>query len=198
MQQVIVIHGGAPHASYEEYLAWLEGLELDLLREGQKKWSRELQETLGESFEVIRPSMPCSENAKYVEWKIIFDKVLPRLGDDLVLIGHSLGGIFLAKYLSTETCPRRIRATLLVAAPFDEDSVVGSLADFILPASLERFAAQGGSIHLFQSEDDPQVPTVHAQKYAAALPGTSVHVFSDRQHFNQEEFPEIIEVIRSL
>jgi len=43
--------------------------------------------------------MPCIENAKYNEWKIQFEKYLKRTDNDLILIGMSLGGIFLTKYL---------------------------------------------------------------------------------------------------
>ena len=44
--------------------------------------------------------MPCYLNAKYIEWKIVFESIVERLsiGDEITLIGHSLGGNFLLKY----------------------------------------------------------------------------------------------------
>lgn len=39
--------------------------------------------------------MPNSNNAHYQEWKIIFDKIVTLLDEDVIFISHSLGGIFL-------------------------------------------------------------------------------------------------------
>lgn len=44
--------------------------------------------------------MPCDLDAKYIEWKIVFESVMEKLSvrDNITLIGHSLGGNFLLKY----------------------------------------------------------------------------------------------------
>jgi len=198
MKQLVFIHGGETFSSYEKYLDALRSWDYEPENAVQKKWKDTLIPELGNEWQIFMPSMPSKYNAKYIEWRIWFEKVLPHLTDGTVLVGHSLGGIFLAKFLSENSMPNAIAGTFLVAAPFDEESESGSLADFILPASLDSFEKQGGAIFLYHSEDDPVVPFSELAKYAKQLPEATVRTFSDRGHFLQPEFPELIDDIRAL
>ncbi len=199
VQQIVVIHGGTTFDSYEDYLSYLKNVEIDLERLKSKKgWKANLQEDLGDNFEVLIPQMPDRTNACYKEWKIWFERIITLLNENLIFIGHSLGGSFLAKYLSEEKIIKKIKATILVAAPFDDKDRKGSLADFRLPSSLVKFSEQGGMIYLIQSKDDPLVPFDQLSKYKKALPDAKTIIFDDREHFNQENFPEIIQIIKSV
>ena len=62
------------------------------------------------------PSMPNKQNAAYDEWSIWFEKYFAYLKDDVILIGWSLGGMFLAKYLSDKPFPVKIKSLFLLAA----------------------------------------------------------------------------------
>ena len=53
-------------------------------------------------------------------------------------------------------------------------------------------------IYLIHSKDDPLVPFTQLKKYQQALPKAEAIVFENREHFNQETFPEIIELIKSI
>ncbi|MBI4652949.1 hypothetical protein HY750_01725 [Candidatus Kuenenbacteria bacterium] len=68
----------------------------------------------------------------------------------------------------------------------------------MLPSSLEKFTKQGGKIYLLHSKDDPVVPFAHLAKYQQVLPNAKTIIFEDRKHFNQETFPEITELIKSI
>lgn len=198
-KQIVVIHGGDTFNTYDEYISFLKGFvidSLDYFKGGS--WKDSLGQSLGESFEVIAPKMPNKFNAKYAEWKIWFEKLLPLLDQEVIFVGHSLGGIFLAKYLSEHTQNKIIKAVFLLAAPYDEKDTDESLADFSLPESLENFEKQVSSIYLYHSKDDPVVPFVDVEKYKKALPNAVLHVFEDRKHFNQEVFPELVEAIKNL
>lgn len=192
--QVVVIHGADAFETYEEYIAALQQHVLDFGTVQGKGWKVHLEERLGDAYEVIRPSMPNKGNARYREWKIWFKKYIPYLRDGVILIGHSMGGIFLAKFLEEEKLPITVRATLLVAPPYDEETA--SLVDFVLPTSLTQFAEQGGAITLFFSKDDPVVPFNALRKYTEALPQAKEMVFEHYGHFNTEEFPELVDVIK--
>jgi hypothetical protein len=115
----------------------------------------------------------------------------------VIFLGHSLGGIFLVKYLSGETYPKKIRATMLVAAPYNTPTD-WPYADFNIVTPLTKFATQGGKIFLYQSEDDVDVPFSNFERYRAELPTATARTFTDRGHFLQEEFPELVDDIRSL
>lgn len=197
MHQLVFIHGGETFDTYEEYLDALRSWDCDPSWEQGRRWKNTLPIELGESWQVLMPSMPSKYNAKYAEWEIWFQKVVPHLTDGVVLVGHSLGGIFLAKFMSHHSLPVRVTATFLIAAPFDTEDTGYTLADFKLPESFELFAKQAGRIFLYHSKDDSVVPFSALAKYHEKLPTAVERVFADRDHFLQEEFPELIEDIRT-
>ena len=197
-KQIIFIHGGETFDTYDDYVEYLRGCEFDPYKERGRMWKDSLGEKFGSDFEVIAPQMPGQKNAKYLEWKLWFEKVIPYIDDDVVIVGHSLGGIFVAKYLSENDFPKKILATCLIAPPYDDKNSEYSLADFALPDTLEKFEKQVGKIFIYQSRDDTLVPFVSAEKYAKDLPKATLVVFEDRGHFLQEEFSELIESIKNL
>lgn len=194
-QQVFVIHGGNASPTYEEYLEYLRGKTVSLEGLISKDWKHFLQERLGEGFAVYQPSMPNRQYARYSEWKLWFEKFVPFMEDGVILVGHSLGGIFLAKYLAEETFTKQPRAVLLVAAPHNRGEE--PMTDFVLPESLKQFADQCKHIVLYQSEDDQIVPFPAVLGYQKELPEAKVVIFKDRGHFIDETFPELVEEIKS-
>ena len=196
MKQLVFIHGGEVFDTYDAYLNALRTWQYEFFQEGEKRWKDSLAEELGSEWEVHMPSMPSPYNAKYIEWSIWFERIIPHLRDGVVLVGHSLGGIFLAKYLSEHKLPVTIRSTILIAAPATEAS--GPLADFVLPPSLTLLEQQGGAIVLYHSTDDDVVPYADLSIYTAQLPKAEVRTFSDRGHFLTPEFPEFIQNIKAL
>lgn len=196
-QQILVIHGGNAFDSYEEYLTDLRAKEVTLERLTAKDWKTTLGERLGSAFEVFTPRMPNPQNAKYLEWKLYFEKLLPLMNDGVILVGHSLGGIFLAKYLAEEAVSKKIRATLLIAAPFTSPETV-PLRDFLLPGSLEKLPTQSGELFFFQSKDDQVVPYSDVKAYQKRLPDAHFSLVDGRGHFNDATFPELEETLRTL
>jgi len=196
-KQIIVIHGGDTFRTYKEYLKFLKTIELDFdrFKSGRKEWKTSLGEKLGRNFEVVLPAMPNKINAKYPEWKIWFEKLTPHIKSGVVLVGHSLGGIFLAKYLSENKSPKKIKAVFLVAAVYDKDSDGHPVLSFSLPQKLNLKTKK---IYLYHSKDDPIVPFSALEKYRKLLPEAEVRVFKNKGHFNEETFPEIVKDIKSL
>lgn len=197
-KQIILIHGGLTFDTYKDYLSFLKNLKIDLNRYRRTKWSDSLRKDLGSRFDVLLPKMPNPMNAKYNEWKILFKKIAFLLDNNVILIGHSLGAIFLAKYLSENKFPKKILATLLVSPPYDDEGMEESLGDFVLSKNLGRLNKRGGKIFIYQSKDDPVVPCAHLEKYKKALPGAIIREFKKRGHFDQLKFPELIKDIREL
>lgn len=198
MRQIIYIHGGETFNTYEEYVEYLKSYIIDFDSVTKKRWRDMLIEQLGDKYEMVVPSMPSPKNAKYAEWKIWFEKYIPIIRDGAVLIGHSLGGIFLAKYLAENTLPIKATALFLVAAPYDDQGSPYSLADFILPPALSGIHDSTQHICLAHSSDDPVVNFSDFEKYKKALSQAQVMEFSNRGHFIGEEFPELVHEISLL
>jgi uncharacterized protein len=196
-KQIVVIHGGDTFETYEEYLNFLRDYEIDIKRYKTDKggWKPWLRERLGSDYEVILPIMPNRTNAQFKEWKIWFEKLTTFLCQDVILTGHSLGGAFLAKYLSENQFSKKIKAVFLISAVYDKDSEGYPLANFTLPTNLDL---QTDKIYLYHSKDDPVVPFSTLERYKRALPKALIRVFEDRKHFNQEEFPELAQDILNL
>ncbi len=199
-QQIVIIHGGDTFETYEEYLKFLKSYDINFerLRLGRQDWKKNLRDVLGSGYEVIAPTMPSIRNAKYLEWKIWFEKLLPYLQEEVILIGHSLGGTFLAKYLAENKFPKRLKAVFLVAPCYDGEGTDYSLADFSLPQSLAGLGEQAPKLFIYHSEDDKVVPFPNLKKFQAQLPNAVVRVFTNRGHFNQEELPELVGDVRNL
>lgn len=199
-QQLFIIHGGDAFETYEDYLQSLKEKEVSLERMKQKDWKSNLQHDLGDKYDVYAPRFPNAQNARYEEWKIMFEKILPLMNDDLILIGHSLGGIFLAKYLSENSIAEKPRAVFFIAAPFStkkHEPIPGFLLEKPLSTSgvlntLEK------NVFIYHSQDDIVVPFENAKLYSEALPNATLRTFTDRGHFNTEHFKEIEEDIRSV
>ncbi|MCC6290594.1 alpha/beta hydrolase [Candidatus Nomurabacteria bacterium] len=196
-KQVVVIHGGDTFETREEYLNFLRDYEIDIerYRSDKSDWKPWLRKKLGDGYEVILPVMPNKTNAQFEEWKIWFEKLIPFLDDGVILVGHSLGGDFLAKYLSENKFPKKIAAVFLIAAVHDKDADGYNLATFTLPAKLDL---QTEKVYLYHSKDDSVVPFGDLAKFEKALPTSIPRVFENRQHFNQEELLELAEDILNL
>lgn len=197
MKQIIAIHGGDAFPTYDAYIAALTSYKVELGDSDKRGWKANLYKDLDSGYEITLPRMPNANNAKYSEWKLWFEKYILLVEDGVVLIGHSLGGIFLAKFLAEEVFPKKIAGTFLVAAPYDEDGD-RNIVEFVLPESLELLRKQGGRIHLYHSSDDPIVSFHELDKYHMALPEAIVRTFEDRGHFDQEELPELVNAIKDL
>jgi len=196
-KQVVVIHGGNTFRTYDDYFNFLKSHNLDLEKQKNGSWKESLQSDLGDKYDVILHKMPNGFNAKYIEWKIWMDKLLPFLNDGVILIGNSLGGVFLAKYLAENDFPVKISQVHLTAAPYD-DNTRDYLEEFIAPENLEKFEKQAEKIFLYQSEDDPVVNIAEIEKYAEKLPKAKKFIFEDKGHFNREmKIPELIENIKN-
>jgi uncharacterized protein len=187
-RNVIIVHGGDSFDTYQHYLSSLTQSSVRF-RDNTDKWKSTLQYALGDSYNVLIPEFPNKQNAQYLEWKIIFDKIHSYINEQTILVGHSLGGIFLTQYLSEH--PLKISQLHLVAA------VYGKEGSFISPKDFLPIQVSSQSVHIWHSIDDTVVPFDHALSLKKAISKAELHQFVGKGHFNQTTFPELIEVITS-
>jgi len=195
-KQILMIHGGMTFKNERDYLRYLKNIKVSTIP--KPYWEADLEKKLSKRFEIVRPRMPLQDNAKYRDWKILFERYIPLLKKDYILIGSSLGGIFLAKYLSEHKMPKKALSVYLVCAPFDgtlptEDLVGG----FKLKSNLSLLEKNCRNLYIMFSKDDDVVPVSHAEKYRRKLKKAHVIIFKGKKgHFTVSKFPEIITQIK--
>jgi predicted nuclease of restriction endonuclease-like RecB superfamily len=83
--QIVHVRGGETFKNDSDYLNFLKNYKVTL--EPKKKWHREyLKKKLENECQIIKPELPHTQNAKYRDWKIIFEKYLEVLDNEIILI----------------------------------------------------------------------------------------------------------------
>jgi predicted alpha/beta hydrolase family esterase len=199
-RQVIFVGGGDSYSNYDDYVRALENAPLrNLMGEKTSRWTDALREDLGDEYELYMVPMPNTDNARYSEWKIWFEKYFEYIHDDAILVGWSLGGMFLSKYLTEASTPFSMHALFLLAAPCGEydDGEGNDCGSFRFDKSnLGTIANKVKHITILHSKDDFVVPYEHAVGYKEALPEAELVTFEDKNHFLVEELPELVEMIK--
>jgi len=195
--QIFLIHGGMTFKNRKDYIKYLKTRDISTVK--YKRWQDDyLTEELSKKFDIIQPRFPKSEDSKYEEWKIYFERFIPLLKNNVILIGNSLGSIFLAKYLSENKFPKKILSVYLVCPPFD-DTCIGEdlVGGFKLRSDLSLLEKNCKDITLMFSADDDCVPVNHAEKYRRKLKNSKVIIYKSKNgHFKISKFPEIIKMIK--
>jgi predicted alpha/beta hydrolase family esterase len=195
--QIFCIHGGMTFKNQEDYLYFLRNRDISI--DEKISWSGNyLKEELKDTCKIIRPRMPLQDNAKYEEWKIHFERHFEYLNDEVILMGSSLGGVFLSKYLSENIFPKKLISVYLICPPFD-NTLIGEdlVGGFELGDDLSLILENCKNTTLMFSKDDDCVPVYHAEKYKEKLPNANIIIYESKNgHFKIEEFPEIVQMVR--
>jgi predicted alpha/beta hydrolase family esterase len=196
--QIVLIHGGMTFRKKKDYIKFLKTRKVSIK---QKVWWTDeyLKKELGNKLEIIKLKMPLKDNAKYSEWKIHFERLFPHFRNNIILEGSSLGGIFLAKYLSENKFPKKILSVYLVCPPFDdtlpEEELVGG---FKLKSDLSMIEKNCKNINLLFSKDDVVVPVLHAEKFRKKIKNANIVIYKSKNgHFDISTFPEIVKMIKN-
>lgn len=195
MTQILFIHGGESYSSYDTYITNLRAATLDYDRLiYRRRWRDWIADQLTPEYAILTPTFPNGSNAQYDEWVIYFEKILPFLQDGSILVGHSLGAMFLAKYLHTHTLPFRARRIILIAAQHGAcgDETDGS---FVVD-SASGIEHSCDEVHLFHSEDDPVVPYGSLHAMANDIPEAIIHSYTDQAHFSGSTFPDLLALLQ--
>ncbi|WP_368563333.1 alpha/beta hydrolase [Pseudoxanthomonas sp. UTMC 1351] len=141
-----------------------------------------LERALGADWEVQYPQMPDEENCPYPEWKAEIDARLVSIKGSVALVGHSIGGSVLLKYLCDPPSPLSILGLFVVAAPYWGADPSWRWEEMALPADAAARLAGDWPLFLYHSRDDEIVPFSHLALYAAKLPRAAVREYDGRGH----------------
>lgn len=158
-----------------------------------------LLEALGEEHHLLFPNMPVPEIPEYAIWKAKLDEVLAALKGEVILIGHSLGGSVLIKYLSEEACDLSIAGLFMIAAPFwSKDDWDWQSTEYTLQENFVSNLPDIPKMYFYHSFNDYIVPLTHLGHYMEKLPGAAIRVLKGDEHFFTNGLPELADDIRSL
>jgi predicted alpha/beta hydrolase family esterase len=179
-RRVLLIHGGGQGA-YDE----------------DQKLAADLQDKLGDAYEVRYPEMPDEDSPEYEAWTRRIAEELAALDGAVVLVGHSLGGSVLLKYLSEEKVEKPVAGLFLIAPPYwgAEDWEVG---EYALQGGFASKLPRELPVFIYHSRDDEVVPFVHLALYEGELAQASVRELDGRGHQFNDDLSEVAQDIKGL
>jgi hypothetical protein len=155
-----------------------------------------LQDALGAAYEVHYPRMRNEESPEYADWKPQITSELAALEGDVTLVGHSVGGSVLIKYLSEKRVEKPIASLFLLATPYWGADEFWKWNAVQLPEDVAAKLASIPRIFLYHSRDDNIVPFAHLALYAARLPKAILREVDGRGHQFANDLADVAEDIR--
>ena len=149
---------------------------------------------------VIVPQMPTPDGQSLDSWIDVFNREVGEIGGATLLIGHSIGAVFIARYLERLSCS--VAASVFVC-PFIRSLGLpefDTLNASFLNGSFDwpKIRANGGRITVLCSDDDPYVPISQPLDFAKHLDVSPI-VVRGGKHLNQEGgFTQLPVVLKCL
>ena len=181
MKTALIIHGAYGGPS-ENWIPWLRS-ELEKLE-----------------YKVIVPTFPTPENQNLENWLEIVTPHLSELDSESVLVGHSIGAVFLFSIL--EKLHEPVQNTVFVSdflhdlgnEDFDKINNTFYNKDF----DWERIRNNSQNISVFHGDNDPYVPVKEAGDLAEKL-GVKVRLIKEGGHLNESagytEFSDLLSAL---
>jgi predicted alpha/beta hydrolase family esterase len=156
-------------------------------------WYQSVGSSLTDIFKVVIPDLPNPDDGKMSEWLPALNELQPD--DQTILVGHSLSGALVLRYL--EQAKQPIDSFYLVAATLNDlaRNDLHETGFFERDFNWEQIRANSMKRFVLASTDDPTVPYWQAEYFAKQLPAELV-TFSDKGHFKDETFPELVALLR--
>lgn len=187
MANYFIIHGlaGKP---FENWFPWLE-----------EKLSKN-------NLRCIVPQFPTPIQQSYINWEKLLNyyKELGFVDKDTVFIAHSLGPIFIVKYV----IKNRIKIKGLISVEGFNNFISGmeefdkiNKSFFLNDLELSKFKEFVDFVHCYISENDPNLPIENVKKFTELIRG-ELHVIPDGEHFNTaagyDKFDEVYDIIKTI
>jgi predicted alpha/beta hydrolase family esterase len=180
-KEIIFIHSAGPQGTHE----------------GSDDLIHYLRESLGSGYKLYHPAMPDPENPRYQQWKMTLQSALPVGGNKIAIVGHSLGGSVIVKYLSEGLLQVPVAGLFLVSTPWW--GVRGWTVDeFQFERNFEAKLPPVDHTYIYHSRNDNWVPYSHAGIYHKKLPAAVLRSIDGDQHEFNLGLPELVNDIKAL
>lgn len=156
-----------------------------------------LRKALGEDYKVLYPVVNEPNSPTYDNWKVLLDEQLNKLDETVILVGHSLGGSMLLKYLSEEKTDMRINGMFLVATPqWSKDG--WDVGEFAVQEDFSKHLPQVEVLYFYHCVNDPIVPFGHLDFYRKAFNNAIFRELSCKDHAFSNGLNELSADIRRI
>lgn len=167
MREVFIFHGtaGSPEGNW---FPWLKG-ELEKI-----------------GCNVTVPRFPTPEGQSLDSWLGVLKGYKPQITESAILIGHSLGGLFLLRVL--EWLPHPVAAAYFVAAPIGVKPILYYEGDEKFSGfkfDWEEIKRKAGNFFVYHSDNDPYVSLGNGRELAKQL-GVPLTFIPNAGHLNAE------------
>jgi predicted alpha/beta hydrolase family esterase len=179
--QVLFVQGGGR----DVYDAWDGKLVTSLKKE------------LGRGYKVHYPRMPDEANPAPEAWKRAIVRELRKLGDEVIVVGHSVGAAILLDYLADARRESPPAAVFLIAIPFIGDKGWPS-EDLRSTKDASTRLPDGVPFYIYHGTADQIVPVSHLGMLMKALPGALVRRLEGRDHQLNDDLSDVAQDIKCL
>ncbi len=167
-----------------------------------KNWIPYVKKQLGKrKLNCIVPSFTTPYKQDYESWKTILMSYVKvgYITEETTFITHSLGGIFVVKFLIDNNI--KVKKMVTVAGfnkiQFDEDNTLYD-SFYMADEDIAKICKICNEIICIYSDNDPYVPIEKAELFANKIEGKKV-LINNEGHFNEKygykEFREILEYL---
>lgn len=158
-----------------------------------------LGKRLGATYEVRYPQMPMESDPDYQRWRPQIRKESAAV-KEVILVGHSVGGSFLLKYLCEEKIETQVVGLFLIAVPYwgGEGWRYDGYEAVALPRDFASKLPRRAPIFFYHSRDDEVVPFAHLALYEDKLPQATIRALDGRGHQLSNDLSEVAADIKSL
>lgn len=157
-----------------------------------------LQNALGPTYEVHYPRMANEDSPEYADWKAQIAAELSGLDGEVILVGHSMGGSALLKFLCEAQVENPIAGLFVIAAPYWGADEFWQWDEVQLPQDVAARLAGIPQIFFYHSRDDEIVPFDHLTHYAEKFPQATIRAFDGRGHQLGSDLADVAEDIKEL
>lgn len=161
-------------------------------------WMKTELEKMG--CKTIVPQFPTPENQSPETWMEVLNQYKDQIDENTIMIGHSLGGLFLVNVLGQLEKP--IKAAVFVATPIGIQPVVNWAGDapfLTKPFDWDKIRKNAGKFYVYHSDNDPYVGLENGKQLAKNL-GVELTFVPGAGHFNKKagylKFEELFDKLR--
>jgi predicted alpha/beta hydrolase family esterase len=147
-----------------------------------------LRRKLPDKFEILFPTIEKPNSPTYKKFKKMLGSAFNDITEPVTLVGHSLGGSTLLKYLSEEKPDISIDALFLVATPHWKSN----MKEFQLKENFQASLKNIPAIYLYHSKNDHDVPFESLKFYKNAFKTATVRELAGKEHTFSKGLPQLV------